>query len=579
METRGFASIFRDVFISVLSSASVNARRGLTRAGGFFFLSGGLFGMVSVLIHGLGTPQYKAIAAIGVVVILGGPLLLVTGRSIARDSFHVLMALGTGLVTATVQLAGGGIMSLSYTVGYFYVILVAAFFFTWAGVALQTALVLVCGTIALHNVGMPTEAIVPMVGAWVTMAAVVAALAREAHAVEEDPLTALPNRRGFDWRLEEALEGDVREHYQLSLILLGLDHFKRVNDTDGARAGDQLLSSVAAGWHRQLTHHQTLCRYGGDVFAVLLPGMSLGRAADLADAMRAAVQPQLTVSAGVATWVPGDSASMLVSRADVALFEAKSAGRDQTVVYGDPKRGASELEAAISNGEMRLFFQPIVRLGDRRVVSAESLVRWEHPRKGLVGPAEFVQQAERTGAIHSLGAWTLDEACRMAAHRAAELGLQTVSVNVSVPELRSPGYPALLRRTLHKHDLDPSQLVVEITEAVFDGGDPQLVQTLEQIRALGVGVAIDDFGSGYSSLRWVDSLPLDVMKIDASFVWAIPEDSDHAPVLEAMIAMGQALGKRVIAEGVETEHQAEVLQKLGCELGQGYLFARPAPVG
>jgi diguanylate cyclase (GGDEF)-like protein len=559
-----------------VGASSLSTRRGLTRTTGIFYVAAGLLVLLACATEGVEGHRMRVVLAIGVIACVGGPALLSFGRSLPRDVFHVLVVVGTGINTAVVALIGGGPFSLAAASLYLFGIVIVAFFFSWVGMVLQVALMVACAVTALHHVGLTAGPIVVVIGAMLVVGGVVAWLARIAHAVEEDPLTLLPNRRGLDWRLEEALEGNGRDHYQLSLILLGIDQFKRINADHGHRGGDRVLSQCAHQWRRHLASHQVLCRFGGDVFAVLLPGMGLGRAADLADELRAASPEMVTVSSGVATWVPGDSPSMLVSRADVALFEAKSMGRDQTVVFGDRERGASELEAAIDDGEMVLHFQPIVRLADRSPVSCESLVRWNHPRKGLIGPGEFVQQAEYTGAIHSLGAWTLDEACRVAAANPESPALQVVSVNVSVPELRSRSYVPQLRETLERHQLAPDRLTIEVTEAVFDGRDPQLVASLGQIRELGVRVAIDDFGSGYSSLRWIDSLPLDTMKIDAAFVWAIPEDSDEAPVLEAIIRLGRSLGKRIVAEGVETEHQAAVLARLGCEYAQGYLFARPA---
>ena len=559
-----------------VGASSLTTRRGLTRTTGIFYIAAGILILLACATEGVEGHRMRIVLALGVLACIGGPTLLSFGRALPRDIFHVLVVVGTAMNTAVIELIGGGPFSIAAGSLYLFSIVIIAFFFTWVGMAVQAAFLVVCAIVALSHVGVHGGPIVVMVGSLVVTGGVVAWLARIAHAVEEDPLTMLPNRRGLDWRLEEALEGSDKDFHQLSLILLGIDQFKRVNAEQGHRGGDRILSQCAHQWRRHLANHQVLCRFGGDVFAVLLPGLGLGRAADLADELRHASPDLVTVSAGVATWIPGDSPSMLVSRADVALFEAKSMGRDQTVVYGDPKRGASELEAAIDAGEMVLHFQPIVRLSDGSAVSSESLVRWNHPRKGLVGPGEFVQQAEYTGAIHSLGAWTLDEACRVAAANPDAPGLHTVAVNVSVPELRSPSYVPQLMQTLERHRLPPDRLTVEVTEAVFDGRDPQLVASLRQIRELGVRVSIDDFGSGYSSLRWIDSLPLDTMKIDAAFVWAIPEDSYDAPVLEAIIGLGKSLGKRIIAEGVETEHQAEVLRKLGCELAQGYLFGRPS---
>ncbi|WGL50536.1 bifunctional diguanylate cyclase/phosphodiesterase [Nocardioides sp. BP30] len=407
---------------------------------------------------------------------------------------------------------------------------------------------------------------IPTVAGW---------LARLADLVEQDALTGLVNRRGFDRRLEHELTRLRREHGELALVLLDLDGFQTFNDTAGQRTGDQLLVACAGIWSRLLLEHQTLSRYGGDAFAVLLPGSSLGKAADIADRLRAMAPDGIGTSAGVASWAPGDTLSMLLGRAEVALYEAKAAGRGQTVVYGDPTHGASELEAAVLAGELFLHYQPVIRLRDNAVVSAEALVRWAHPRRGLIPPNDFIPHAERTGAIHALGRWTLAQACAAAVASCHRRG---IGVNVSVPELRNPGYVDEVRRTLSATGLPPESLLLEVTEALFDEDDPQVVRTLQGLRALGVRVAIDDFGTGYSSLRWLEQFPVDIVKIDRSFVAAIDPRREHQPVLSAIITLCRSLRLTIVAEGVETAEQAIVLHELGCDYAQGYLFGRPVPM-
>jgi diguanylate cyclase (GGDEF)-like protein len=547
----------------------------LARTTGAFYFTGGLFVVFATMPgESWGDADIAAIRGIGIFAVLVGPLLAFAGHRVPRLGYHAIVLLGTALITAAVLLGHGGPASVSLAVLYVYVILDSAFFFALPGLVVQSLVVCGAATVSMHAVGLPPGATVLVLGTSLVTAAVVAWLARTANLAEKDPLTRLANRRGFDRRFEDQLITTQHSHGRLALILLDLDNFKIVNDTDGHLAGDQLLLSCAKRWTAVLRDDQVLSRYGGDEFAVLLPGHSLGRAADIADQLRDEAPPGVTISAGVASWAEGDTASVLLGRADVALYEAKSAGRDQTVVYGDPTRGASELEAAIAAGELFLNYQPVVRLCDNVVVSAEALVRWNHPRRGLVPPLDFIPQAERTGAIHALGTWTLQRACSETAFSYSTRG---IGVNVSVPELRSPEYADTVREILVVHGLRPDRLTLEVTEALFDEDDPQVVRTLEALRALGVRVAIDDFGTGYSSLRWLEKFPVDVVKIDRSFVQGIDPARERQPVLSAIMAICRSLGVAVIAEGVETPEQATVLRELGCDFAQGYLFGRPMP--
>ena len=557
---------------AVPSIATVNVLALTT--GGFYF-TGGLFVMLASLhTSAWENASITGIRAIGIFAMLVGPLLVRFGYLLPRLCYHVAVAGGTGLISALILLGNGGQASVALAVLYIYVILDAAFFFALPGLLGQITLMAGAAAYSMHAVRLPPSALVLVVGVSLVAAAVVAWLARAANLAEEDPLTRLANRRSFDRHLEEQLGRTQHEHSSLALILLDLDNFKLVNDSAGHLVGDQLLLGCAERWRAVLEEDQLLSRYGGDEFAVILPGHSLGRAADIADLLREQAPHAVTISAGVAAWSEGDTASVLLGRADVALYEAKSAGRDQTVVYGDPTRGASELEAAITAGELFLNYQPVVRLSDNAVVSAEALVRWNHPKRGLVPPMDFVPQAERTGAIHALGAWTLQTACSATARSADDRG---VGVNVSVPELRNPGYVETVREALVINGLSPERLTLEVTEALFDEDDPQVVRTLEALRAIGVRVAIDDFGTGYSSLSWLEKFPIDVVKIDRSFVQAIDPARDRQPVLSAIMAICRSLDVSVLAEGVETPEQATVLRELGCDLGQGYLFGKPVP--
>lgn len=435
---------------------------------------------------------------------------------------------------------------------------------------------LVCRSWVLVRAGASVGDIVTLEGCTVGMVMLIAWLARLADAAVQDPLTGLLNRRGFGRRLEDELSRLEHEGGQCALVALDIDYFKQINETAGHAAGDRLIAGCADAWRTLLPASAVLGRYGGDEFVLVLPDVPLGTAADLADSLRAAAGDEVTVSAGVAAWQHGDSGSMLLNRADVALYDAKASGRDRTIVYGDPGREASELEAAIAAGELRIMLQPVVSLPSGEPIGFESLIRWDRPGRGTVAPLDFVPHAERTGAIHSLGTWVLKECCRLAMTLPGPR--RSIGVNVSVHELRRAGYAARVQRLLEEWRMPGNLLVVEVTESVFEDDDPQIIENLHDVRALGALIAIDDFGAGYSSLRRIEQLPIDIIKIDGALVSSIRPGHD-APILRAVATMGRSLGVRLVAEHVETQHQADVLHELGYHLAQGYLFGRPCAPG
>jgi diguanylate cyclase (GGDEF)-like protein len=403
-----------------------------------------------------------------------------------------------------------------------------------------------------------------------------------------DALTGLANRRRFELRLAEALDAGTAQ-----VAVIDLAGFKTINDRHGHAAGDRVLAAVAARFAGRLRETDLVARTGGDEFAVLVPDATdavadavVGR---LADALREPVTAsdlELLVSAriGIATGAGGDDPVEVMRRADVAMFAAKARGErsrryspDLDTQTVEAARIGGELRNAMDTGQLRLVYQPIVELPHGRIASVEALVRWDHPERGLVGPADFIEVAEQNGLIVELGAWVLRTACAQAVIWRETLGPdapQRVSVNVSARQLAEPGFAQLVAETLAWTGLGAHRLVVEVTEtAVFGGG--LAVQALESLHELGVQIALDDFGTGHSSLTLLQTVPVDVLKVDKSFVDNVTMAGRHAVIATALIQVADGLGLGAVAEGVETAEQAAELHRMGYRLAQGYHFGRP----
>ncbi|MGY1755434.1 putative bifunctional diguanylate cyclase/phosphodiesterase [Geodermatophilus sp. SYSU D00803] len=414
-----------------------------------------------------------------------------------------------------------------------------------------------------------------------------------AHSVLHDGLTGLANRALFIDRVGQALRRTVRGGGSAAVLSLDLDGFKAVNDSLGHAAGDALLREVAARLRGAVRADDTVARLGGDEFAVLVE--QAGAADDEAMVTAARVLDVLarpvalpggpvTVSAGVGVAVgrgavAGDA---LVGDADLALYAAKLDGRDRVQRFEPGMRKAAqaareleqELRGAVSRGEFRLVYQPVVALDGRRVTGFEALLRWDSPRLGPVGPDRFVPVAEAAGLIDEIGAWVLREACATAAAW-RHLGDTTMAVNVSATQLTSPDLPGSVAAALAASGLPAGALVLEVTETALVGDPARAAACLTALRALGVRLALDDFGTGYSSLAHLRQFTVDVLKIDRSFVGAIAEGEPLPAIVRGTIDLGRTLGLEVLAEGVEHEHQARLLAEGRCDTAQGYLFARP----
>ena len=411
-----------------------------------------------------------------------------------------------------------------------------------------------------------------------------------------DALTGLPNRTLLEEQLPQAIAAAERRNRRLAVLFMDVDRFKQINDAWGHAVGDELLRSVAGRLLACVRKSDTVSRHGGDEFVLLLTDFDrVDHAADRAQELINAVSVphrlgtntiETTVSVGVSIYPDdGRQPMALLQAADAALYQAKERGRNLCQFF-TPEMNARAatrqrvefgLRRALSQGELELHYQPTVALDTGRVTGVEALIRWKDPARGLIPPTEFVPVAEETGLITSVGHWTMREACRQAQAWADKGFPITVAVNVSAVELRAKDFLEHTRHVLYETGLDPHRLELELTESVLMQRAPSTVNVLESLRQLGVSIAIDDFGTGYSSVTYLRQFPIDVLKIDQSFVGEIPQGSDATPIVSAMISMARSLGHRVIAEGVETREQHAFLLERQCGEGQGFYFSRPLP--
>jgi diguanylate cyclase (GGDEF)-like protein len=421
------------------------------------------------------------------------------------------------------------------------------------------------------------------------------------HQAFHDALTGLPNRALFRDRTQQALarahNRRRRDVGRVAVLFLDLDDFKAVNDSLGHGAGDELLREVAARLTTTLRLEDTIARLGGDEFAVLLEDVPDARGAEttatrlltaLTDPIRLHPGDREVVaraSIGVAlSHGPDDTAEALLRDADAAMYAAKNGGRNRHRVFQPDMHERAlerfalegELRHAIESQELTLDYQPVLELATHRVVAVEALVRWRHPERGIVAPNDFIPTAEETGLIVPLGRWVLQNACRFAKTLQGRPGVSAeliMSVNLSPRQFHDPNLVDDVRQSIEDAGIDATTLVLEITESMLTADLDATAETLAQLKALGVRLAIDDFGTGYSTLSYLRRFPIDILKLDRELI--APGSGPDAKLMKAIVGLGHSLELATVAEGIERPEQEAELRELGCQLGQGFLFARP----
>jgi len=412
-----------------------------------------------------------------------------------------------------------------------------------------------------------------------------------------DPLTGLPNRTLVLDRTEQMLARARRRKSPAAALFIDLDNFKEINDTLGHGAGDELLKAVAARLDGAIRDSDALARLGGDEFVVISEEISLAAGPELvAERLLEALSHPFTIgpeenrvtvraSIGIAM-AEGGSAEDLLRKADIAMYRAKWDGRNRYAVFEDgmqeSMRNRVELEMdlreAVDKKQFFLVYQPTIDLGAMRPTGFEALLRWRHPRRGVMQPDSFIPLLEESGLIVEVGRWVLEEACAQAAAWRAAGHEITMAVNVSARQLDTDEITADIERALERSGLDPEALAIEVTETTLMNNAEETARRLKEVKELGVRIAIDDFGTGYSSLAHLQRFPVDALKIDRSFITGLSENREGRTLIHSLVQLGKALSIETFAEGIEGRHELSVLRREECDSGQGFYFARPLDV-
>jgi diguanylate cyclase (GGDEF)-like protein len=555
------------------------------------------------LVEGAGAPT----SAAGVLVVVAAAVFA-SVEPIGRRARSLAASFGLVTCSALVVYMSSGVIEAHFH--FFVVISILVLYQDWAPFLLALAYVVVhhglVGVIdprAVYNHESALEH--PWKWAMVHGAFVLAASAanlvswRANEQMLHEPLTGLAGRAVFLHRTQLGLDRLRRSRSTLAMLFLDLDRFKMLNDTLGHSAGDELLVAAAERLKGAVRRTDTVARLGGDEFAVLCEDVtSAEEVTVIVERIREAIGRPIRVgrndvvtdvSIGIAfTTDPEINPKELMANADTAMYHAKARRGHGHVVFDESIRTeetdrlATEtaLRQALARRELCIYYQPIISRSKDNVVGAEALLRWDHPERGLVSPAEFIPVAEQTGLILPIGRWVLEEACMEAARWSATCGPDArpyVTVNLSVRQFSDPDLVDVVAEILERTQLDPAQLGLELTESALMEEIDSPLDTLNALKDLGVRLLLDDFGTGYSSLSYLRTFPIDSLKVDRTFVAGLDDESADAAILEAVVAMAEALGISVIAEGVETREQLARLTLLGYDLAQGYYFAHPRP--
>jgi len=410
-----------------------------------------------------------------------------------------------------------------------------------------------------------------------------------------DALTGISNRLHLEVLMEKLLLDNYQKKNHFAVLFLDLDHFKHINDTLGHDIGDSLLQQIAESIKKSLNHNDIFARIGGDEFVIVMKDIEdVDLTVKLHDLMDLIRQPwivkeyELTVSVSIGVAIyPEDGRSIvdLMKNADIAMYKSKSSGRDgftffeehfNTYVHTEMNL-IQDMSEAIENEEFLFHYQPKVLLSSNEMVAAEALIRWNHPKMGLIYPDKFIDLAENTGLILKLGRWVIKEACRSIAwfNEVNPRKKLKLSINISIRQFQHEDMYAILKDAIEEYNIDASQLSIEITESIMMENNKEMAYKLNKIKSLNIGISLDDFGTGYSTLSYLDKLSIDELKIDKAFIDAIPKDGDKNILLDTIITMGKTLNMTVVAEGVEYEYQRQYLEDKLCDIYQGYLFAKP----
>jgi diguanylate cyclase (GGDEF)-like protein len=410
-----------------------------------------------------------------------------------------------------------------------------------------------------------------------------------------DQLTSLPNRTKLNEMLEHLIERSRYSHGAFALLALDLDNFKLINDTIGHEIGDELLKECAKRIYASLKDDDILARIGGDEFVIVITDDHDQDYMQIAKNVIAMLHEKFVVrghefvisaSVGISVYPEhGRDGGSLLKHADIAMYEAKEEGRNRHCLFHNDMVERihnqlyleQEMREALVKGQFTLFYQPQVDTLTAEVIGAEALIRWLHPEQGTISPVRFIDLAEKTGFIHELGEWILEESCRMLARHEELLAGLKLSVNISAKQFQQPDFVANVKKMLATHDTQADQLVFEITETLLMADKEKSLETLHSLKTMGISIAMDDFGTGYSSLAYLKEFPVDIIKIDKSFIQGAFDNAEDYNIIRAIIGLGNELGLKVVAEGVEQLHQYEFLRTSHCSVIQGFLFSKPLP--